>query len=72
MATDFGDHAYRGAEYDGSYRAVFWQPRGRGNNISGHAEEPAASTAQRRGRRIIPIVTQEMHWPDRESHPGLM
>jgi hypothetical protein len=44
----------------------------RGNDISGHAEDPAASTAQRRGRHIIPIVTQEMHWPDREMHPGLM
>jgi len=54
MATDFGGHAYRGAEYNWSYWAVFWQPRGRGNDISGHAEDPAAWTAQSRGRHIIP------------------
>jgi len=31
--------------------------RGRGNDISGHAEDPAAWTVQRRGRHIVPIVT---------------
>jgi len=53
----FWPHAYRGTEYNWSYWAVFWQPRGRGNDISGHAEDPAAWTVQRRGRHIVPIVT---------------